>query len=157
MRPLPGSPHTFRVATSQTCATTSLEINFPKMMLLIVEDNASMRQLIRRLTSDLADRVVECADGSEALAAYEQHHFSEADWVLMDLEMAVMDGLTATRQLCAAHPEARIVIVTRYNDKEVRTAATEAGACKFVPKENLLALRQAITDIHTPDNAHINL
>lgn len=112
------------------------------MMLLIVEDNVSMRQLIRRVTSHLADRVVECADGSEVLTAYEQHHFSELDLVLMDVEMKTIDGLTATRMLRAAHPEARIVIVTRHNDEAVRLAASEAGACGFVPKENLLALRQ---------------
>jgi CheY-like chemotaxis protein len=111
------------------------------MMLLIVEDNSAMRQLIRRLTGDLAERVVECADGAEALAAYERHQFSGADWVLMDIEMTGLDGLTATRRLCAAHPEARIVIVTRHTDADVRSAACEAGACGFVPKENLLELR----------------
>ncbi|HMX30215.1 MAG TPA: response regulator transcription factor [Blastocatellia bacterium] len=115
------------------------------MMLLIVEDNPAMRQLIRRLTGDLAERVVECADGAEALAAYEQHHFSEADWVLMDIEMATVDGLTATRQLRAAHPEARVVIVTQYSDEEVRTAAFHHGACGFVPKENLLKLRAILS------------
>ncbi len=111
------------------------------MMLLIVEDNPAMRHLIRRVTGDLAARVVECADGLEALAAYEQHHFSEADWVLMDVEMAGMDGLTATRQICAAHPEARIVIVTRHTDDDVRAAGFQNGACGFVSKENLLELR----------------
>jgi two-component system response regulator DegU len=111
------------------------------MMLLIVEDNTAMRQLIRRVTGDLAERIVECEDGSEALAAYEQHHFGGVDWVLMDVEMEVMDGLTATRQIRAAHPEARIVIVTRHNDEEVRAAAFRNGAYGFVPKENLLELR----------------
>lgn len=115
------------------------------MMLLIVDDNAAMRQLIRRVTGELAERIVECEDGSAALAAYEQHYFGEADWVLMDLEMAVMDGLTATRQLRAAHPEARIVIVTRHNDEEVRAAAFRNGAYGFVPKENLLELRAILT------------
>ena len=117
-------------------------------MLLIVEDNTAMRQLIRRVTGDLAERIVECEDGSEALAAYEQHHFGGADWVLMDVEMAVMDGLTATRQLCAAHPEARIVIVTRHNDKEARAAAFTNGARGFVPKENLLELRALLRSSH---------
>jgi two-component system response regulator DegU len=118
------------------------------MMLLIVEDNTAMRQLIRRVTGDLAERIVECEDGSEALAAYEEHHFGRADWVLMDVEMAVMDGLTASRQLYAAHPEARIVIVTRHNDEEARAAAYTNGACGFVPKENLLELRSLLRSSH---------
>jgi CheY-like chemotaxis protein len=114
------------------------------MMLLIVDDNAAIRRLLRRLTSDLAERIEECADGAEALAAYEQHHFGAADWVLMDVEMAGMDGLTATRELRAAHPEARVIIVTKYNDEQLRAAAFNNGACGFVPKENLLELRALV-------------
>ena len=49
-----------------------------EMMLLIVDDHAAMRRLMRRLISDLADQIEECADGEEVLAAYEQHHFSGA-------------------------------------------------------------------------------
>lgn len=118
------------------------------MMLLIVDDNAAMRRLMRRLTSDLADSIQECTDGSEVLAAYEQHHFGEADWVLMDVEMDTMDGLTATRQLSAAHPEARIIIVTKHNDEQLREAALRDGACGFVLKENLLELRSLISPTH---------
>src|ERR1041385_1382376 len=115
------------------------------MMLLIVDDNAAMRRLIRRLTSALAERIEECADGAEVLTAYEQYHFGAADWVLMDVEMARMDGLTATRELHAAHPEARIIIVTKYNDEATRAAAFKNGACGFVSKENLLELRALVS------------
>lgn len=115
------------------------------MMLLIVDDNAAMRRLIRRMTADLAERVEECTDGAAALAAYEQHQFSEADWVLMDVEMAGLDGLSATLQLRAAHPEARVVIVTKHNDEALRTAAFNHGASGFIPKENLLELRALLS------------
>lgn len=115
------------------------------MMLLIVDDNAVMRQMIRRVTSKLGAEIVECADGAEVVAAYEQHQFSAADWVLMDVEMAQMDGLTATRLLRAAHPDARVVIVTRHDDADVRAAAFGNGACGFVLKENLLELRTLLT------------
>jgi two-component system response regulator DegU len=121
------------------------------MMLLIVDDNTAMRRLIRRMTADLAERVEECADGAAALAAYEQHQFSGADWVLMDVEMGGppggMDGLTATRQLCAAHPEARVVIVTKHNDEALRAAAFVHGACGFVAKENLMELRALLSAV----------
>jgi two-component system response regulator DegU len=115
------------------------------MMLLIVDDNAAMRRLLRRLTSDLAERVEECADGAAALSAYEQHQFGAGDWVLMDIEMAGLDGLTATRELSAAHPEARVIIVTKHNDEAMRAAAFKSGACGFVAKENLLELRALIS------------
>jgi len=114
------------------------------MMLLIVDDNAAMRRLMRRLTRDLAERIEECADGAQALAAYEQHHFGASDWVLMDVEMNGMDGLTATRILRAAHPEARVIIITKYNDEALRATAFQSGAQGFVPKENLLELRALV-------------
>ena len=117
-------------------------------MLLIVDDNLAMRRLMRRLTSDLAERIEECADGVEVLAAYEQHHFGATDWVLMDVEMAGMDGLTATRELRAAHPEARVIIVTKHNDEQLRAAAFKTGACGFVLKENLLELRSLLSPTH---------
>ncbi len=118
------------------------------MMLLIVDDNAAMRRLIRRLTSDLAERIEECVDGSEALAVYERHQFGAADWVLMDIEMPGMDGFSATRQLRTAHPEARILIVTKHNDEPLRERAFAYGACGFVNKENLLELRALLNPGH---------
>jgi DNA-binding NarL/FixJ family response regulator len=50
------------------------------------------------------------------------------------------DGLTATRRIIKAHPEARILIVTNHDDDTLRTAAIEAGARGFVLKDDLLAL-----------------
>jgi len=45
----------------------------------------------------------------------------------------VMDGLTATRQILAAFPAARIVITTRFDEAEMREAARQAGACGGTP------------------------
>jgi DNA-binding NarL/FixJ family response regulator len=59
-----------------------------------------------------------------------------------------MDGLTATRELRAAHPEARVIIVTKHNDEQLRDAAFKNGACGFVLKENLLDLRSLISPTH---------
>ena len=111
------------------------------MKVLIVDDNSAMRRLIRRLALSPVAHCFECTDGAAALAAYEQYRLGSSDWVVMDVEMAGMDGLTATRQLRANHPEARVVIVTRHDDDELRSAALKHGAYDFVPKENLMALR----------------
>jgi two-component system response regulator DegU len=107
------------------------------MTILIVEDNPTVRRLIRRATSDIADSIFECEDGADALAAYNAHH---PDIVLMDVRMPRMDGLSATRQLLRHHPDARIIIVTDYNDDELRGAAREAGACAYALKHNLTEL-----------------
>ncbi len=51
-----------------------------------------------------------------------------------------MSGLEATRRIVAAHPEARILMLTQYDDAEMRRAAAEAGARGYVLKENLFSL-----------------
>lgn len=108
------------------------------MNILIVEDNALMREVIRETVSEFADVITECVDGDEALAAYEANL---PQWVLMDIQMARVDGFTASQQIRRAYPDAHICIVTDYGDAQTRMLATEAGAAAFVLKENLEELR----------------
>ena len=112
------------------------------MKLLIVEDNAKMRRLIKSLVQDLAEDILECSDGAEALQAYTNFL---PDWVLMDIQMPGMDGLTASQLIKTAFPEANICIVTDYGDQQTREAARAAGACTYVVKEELHTLRTAIS------------
>jgi CheY-like chemotaxis protein len=111
------------------------------MILLIVDDNQQMRRLIRSVVGDMAEVITECCDGSLALAAYAE---SLPDWVLMDIRMPKVDGITATRQLKSRYPQAHVCIVTDYEDRELREAAREAGAEGYVVKEDLLSLRQVL-------------
>ncbi len=103
---------------------------------LIVDDSRQMRELIKMTLNGVAEVVGECADGADALDCYEENR---PDWVLMDWEMKT-DGLTATRRIIKAHPQARILIVTNHDDDGLRDAAIEAGARGFVLKDDLLAL-----------------
>jgi two-component system response regulator DesR len=92
--------------------------------------------------------VYECADGETAVAMYGRVH---PDWVLMDLKMAGMDGLAATRAIRRSDPAARVVIVTEMSDPQWRSAAAEAGAAAFVAKTDLLALPSLLTPGESPD------
>ena len=111
------------------------------MKVLIVDDSARMRRIIHSVVADLADEVLECADGSEAVLAYLNYR---PDWVLMDIKMPRMDGLEAAAQICAAAPDARIVMVTNYEGGDLREAARQAGASEYVIKEDLLAIRRIL-------------
>ena len=109
--------------------------------LLIVEDNPAMRELIKSLVADLAGEVAECGDGAEALSAYTSRR---PDWVLMDVRMKGLDGISATRQIKASFPEANVMIVTAYDSPVMREAARSAGAREYVTKENLLDARRIL-------------
>lgn len=93
------------------------------MSLLIVDDNAKMRRLLKSLVADLDCAIHECSDGKEALAASAA---LQPDFVLMDIAMAEMDGITATQQLKEADPAAKIIIVTNYDEAGLREAARSA-------------------------------
>lgn len=109
--------------------------------LLIVDDCAEMRLLMRQIACKECDRIFECEDGDEVLAAFAAHR---PDWVLMDVEMKRLDGFKATAALLKSHPEAKVIIVTRYTDAQTREAAAAAGARFFVGKDDLLSLRDLL-------------
>jgi len=111
------------------------------MKLLIVDDHSAMRRMIGKVVSDMVSDIEECGDGAEALAAYDK---SRPDWVLMDIEMSRLDGITATQEILLAFPGAKIVIVSKHDDEQLREAARIAGACGYVLKENLIAIREVL-------------
>ena len=118
------------------------------MKLMIVEDNEEMRMLMRSLLEDLAETITECADGSEAVEAYGKF---KPDWVLMDIKMKVVDGIVATGRIKALYPDARIAIVTDYDDKHLRQAARNAGASAYLLKENLFDIRLLLSEGVRPE------
>jgi DNA-binding NarL/FixJ family response regulator len=55
----------------------------------------------------------------------------------MDIEMPAVEGIEATREIRITDPAATIVIVTDYDDNELRAAALAAGASEYTLKDNL--------------------
>ena len=110
-------------------------------MILIAEDNAQVRRMIRDLIEDIDAEIIECEDGGEAIEAYNKH---QPDFVLMDLHMAPTDGLTATKRILNQHPEAKIIAVTQLQDTATREAARSLGVWGFVGKDDLMSLRSIL-------------
>lgn len=113
------------------------------MRILIVDDSEQMRRAIRSLVGDLADETFEACDGAGALEACRARR---PDWVVMDVRMAGLDGIRATRLLKSDFPETNVLIMTSFDDPGVREAAAAAGACAFVLKDDLLALRRVLSE-----------
>lgn len=112
------------------------------VVILIVDDNIAIRRFIRRAISRPNREIHECADGIEALELYPK---ILPDLTLMDIRMPRMDGLTATRAILGKSPEAKIVVVTDYDIKEIRVAAFAAGAMGYVLKDNLTDVEAVIS------------
>jgi len=115
--------------------------------LLIVDDDARMRALIRSIVADLVDSVRECGDGAEAQTIYAEH---QPDWVFMDVAMPLCNGLTATLNIKGQDPKARIIIVTGQESPTLRAQAKSAGAFGFVMKDDLFELRGILSQSERP-------
>src|SRR5690348_10398452 len=110
-------------------------------MILIVDDNSGVRRMVRNMIEDIDSEIIECDDGAAAIAIYE---VLTPDFVLMDINMQPVDGLTAMRAILKQHPDARIVIVSQHQDARTRSTALAMGAHAFVGKEDLMSLRDLI-------------
>jgi len=107
------------------------------MTFLVAEDNRRMREsIIRFINGKIPDHHTfhEAADGAEAVALY---HSVLPDYVVMDIEMEPMDGLTASKNILHSHPAAKIVILTSYDDARYRNAAAQAGVWAYVLKDHM--------------------
>ncbi len=114
--------------------------------ILIADDQALFREALRTLISLQPDFEVvgEAADGAEAFKLCQRHHPAV---VLMDLQMPVVDGVTATRRLRAERPECRVIALTTFDDDEYVFECLRAGAVGYLlkdaPSENLFAAIRA--------------
>ncbi len=111
------------------------------LKLLIADDHAEFRQTLGAMLSPVAGEIREAANGAEAVRIFAEQ---QPDWVIMDIQMKPVGGLAATREIRRRFPDARIVIVTQYDDAELRAEAAEAGACAYLLKDQLESLRQRL-------------
>ena len=100
---------------------------------LIVDDQKFVREVTAALLQATEGITVvgQCADGAEALEASAA---TNPDVVLMDVEMPVMTGLEATRQLAAAQPSARVLLTTASALSATPKDAADAGAAGWLLK-----------------------
>ena len=101
---------------------------------LIVDDHFIIREGMRLIFDTIPeiDLVGEAANGQEALT---QVDALLPDVVLMDLQMPVMDGITAIETLRRTHPELAIIILTTYKENDLMLRGLKAGARGYLLKD----------------------
>ena len=100
---------------------------------LIVDDVAPVRRGLRTVLS-LSGELEIVGEASNGLEAIRLTESLKPDVVLMDLEMPVMDGYRATRQIKTKFPECRIVALTVHDYESARAEAHESGVDAFLVK-----------------------
>ncbi len=112
-----------------------------KIKVLIADDHVPFRRAFKSLFHPDEAEFLECSDGYEAVLQYAEHR---PDWVVMDYDMAPVDGLTATESIRKQYPEARVLLITLHDGDDIREAVRKAGALAYVRKENLIQARDII-------------
>ncbi|MBD0856695.1 DNA-binding response regulator [Corynebacterium striatum] len=111
----------------------------------LVDDQVLFLHGIAQIISSQPDMDViwQANDGEDALT---QCAATPADVVLMDVQMPVRDGISATAEIASTLPETKVIILTTFDDEDYVVAGLRAGASGFVlkdaePEELLSALR----------------
>jgi PAS domain S-box-containing protein len=103
----------------------------PSARVLVVDDGAENRELLSLVLAENGLWVEEAADGREALDKMATGSF---DLVLMDMQMPVMDGYTATRSLRAAGSKVPVVALTAHAMKGYEEEVLQAGCTAYLTK-----------------------
>ncbi len=117
-----------------------------RVRVLVVDDDDLMRAGLKAvLSSDDAIEIVgEAGDGR---AAIQEARVRSPDVVLMDVRMPDLDGISATRELLAVSPEAKVAILTTFEQDDYIFGALSAGASGFLLKRT--RPEELIAAIHT--------
>ena len=101
---------------------------------LITDDHLIIREGLRMIFDTIADieLVGEANNGQEAI---EQVEALQPNVVLMDLQMPVMDGITAIESLRTSHPDLAIIILTTYQEDDLMLRGLTAGARGYLLKD----------------------
>lgn len=104
-----------------------------RIRVLVADDHTMVRDGIRAVLALQRDIQVvgDAVNGREAL---EKTVELSPDVVLMDIVMPMMNGLDATRQICMQCPQAKVLMLTQYDDEENVLASSQVGALGFIPK-----------------------
>ncbi|MDY6835713.1 MAG: response regulator [Chloroflexota bacterium] len=115
-----------------------LDKTVSRIRVLVVDDHAVVRDGIRAVLDLQRDIQVvgEAKDGKEAL---DKALELLPDVVLMDVVMPGMNGMEATKLLVSQWDEAKVLMLSQYDDRDTVVSSTESGALGFIPKRSVSA------------------
>lgn len=131
----------------------------PLKRILITDDSPIMRRNLNAILSKAGYEIAaEAANGEEAVHAYRKHR---PDLVTMDITMPVMDGLETVKRLMKEDPDARIIVISAFDQRNMLFQAMENGAKTYLIKpitadKLLAAVRQQLEPLSREDAGAAN-
>jgi DNA-binding NarL/FixJ family response regulator len=123
------------------------------IQIVVVEDQEIVRRGLKTLLQRKPDFQVvgDAGNGQEAIALISALYGTaqQPDVILMDIQMPVLDGVAATQQICQQFPDAKVLILTTFDETPYITKALQAGAKGYVLKDTpSKELAEIIRSIH---------
>jgi signal transduction histidine kinase/CheY-like chemotaxis protein len=149
---LPAAQATAAPAPEGSAPGSSAEADRP-LLALIVDDNATNRRVLEMILEQVGIGFASVENGLEAVEACDGRQF---DVILMDIQMPVMDGLAATREIrrreaATVRPHAPVIVVSANGLPEQVAASRQAGAERHLAKPiNAGVLLQALAEVVGP-------
>ncbi len=105
----------------------------PHARVMLVDDHAMVRAGIKNILDNQENLAVvgEASDGQEAVSLATQ---LRPDIVIMDVNLPILDGVAATREITRMCPEVRVIGLSVHESSHWKDAIMKAGACEFVSK-----------------------
>jgi two-component system sensor histidine kinase/response regulator len=156
----PGTGSTFSFTgwfgLSEAIARKVVPTRLGSLKVLVVDDNASAREVLEDQLKSIGAEIGQAASGAEAIAAVQRADAGRPfDVILLDWRMPGLDGVETARRIRADSSLKNvpaIVIITAFGREEVRSEAELAGVNGFLIKPvNQSTLVDALTEIFAPD------
>jgi DNA-binding NtrC family response regulator len=104
--------------------------------ILIVDDEASMRESLQDWFLDLGYQAETACDGEEALQLIDEKNYG---LLILDLKLPGQDGIEVLKKARMLHPELRAIIITAYPSVDTAREAIKQGAIDYLPKPFVLS------------------
>lgn len=117
------------------------------MKVIIIDDDYLVVNSLKTIVSASGIEVLAVGhDGIEAVKLYEIHR---PDLILMDIRMEKMNGIEATEKILNLDPNAKILLITTFQDDEYISSAISLGCKGYILKQNIGGIIPAINAVHS--------
>ena len=120
--------------------------------ILLVEDEAPVRDVVSRMLQKIGLSVIEAVDGLECLNIFDER-MDEIDCVLLDLTMPRMNGDEAYKEICRRKPGSRVLMSSGYSEQEISRNFAGQSHIWFIQKPyQVMALRRKLQEVLSADS-----